>query len=153
MTIVHSPRTPLLVIGYGNELRRDDGVGPKVAATVAEWGIPGVRALSVHQLTPELADSIASADRVVFVDASIGATDSIQVNDIESNDSFQILTHAADPRSLLALAKRTFGHCPPASWLSIPAQDLDFGDELSPLALKGMAAALERLRVLTQSVV
>jgi hypothetical protein len=29
-------KTKLIVIGYGNTLRRDDGVGPKVAEAVAD---------------------------------------------------------------------------------------------------------------------
>ena len=58
----------ILVIGYGNELRRDDGLGPRVAASLAG---PGVRALAVRQLTPELAEEVATARLVVFVDARV----------------------------------------------------------------------------------
>jgi hydrogenase maturation protease len=141
-----TPTFQLLVIGYGNELRRDDGVGPKVAAAVAAWNLPGVKTMICHQLTPELAAPIASAERVVFVDASVGEADSVLMQDLAPNQSLQIISHAADPRSLLALTKQTFGCSPPASWLSIPVQDLDFGDELSPLARKGMEEALEKLR-------
>ena len=43
-----------LVIGYGNELRGDDGLGPYIAARVEEQCLPHVRTLTVHQLTPEL---------------------------------------------------------------------------------------------------
>ena len=32
----------ILVIGYGNTLRGDDGVGPKVAEAVAALALPGV---------------------------------------------------------------------------------------------------------------
>jgi hydrogenase maturation protease len=149
---VDSQGTRLLVIGYGNELRRDDGVGPKVAASVAEWNLPRVLSLAVHQLTPELADPIALADRVIFVDASTGPAESVQMREIEPNDSLQIITHAADPRSLLALAKRTFGRCPCASWLSIPARDLEFGAELSPMARKGLGTALEELRKIADEI-
>src|SRR5262249_51109422 len=63
----------LLVIGYGNELRGDDGVGPAAARAVAAWAEPCVQAIATHQLTPELADAIAGAEEVVFVDARIGA--------------------------------------------------------------------------------
>lgn len=147
-----TPRVQLLVIGYGNELRRDDGVGPKVAASVADWKLPGVKAMICHQLTPEFAEPIALAERVVFVDASVGEGHSVHVRDIEPNNNFQIITHAADPRSLLALAKQTFGRSPAASWLSIPVQDLEFGDELSPLARKGVEEALEKLRKMADEV-
>jgi hydrogenase maturation protease len=136
----------LLVIGYGNELRRDDGVGPKVVAAVAAWNLPNVRTLIDHQLTPEFAEPIASARRVVFVDASLSPGDSVHLHDIEPHDHPEIITHVSDPRSLLALARQAFGRCPPASWLSIPVQDLDFGEGLSQVAQKGVGAALEALR-------
>ncbi len=65
----------LLVIGYGNPLRGDDGVGPAVSGAIAVLGLPGVRALSVHQLTPELAAEAAGARVAVFVDAAVDSTE------------------------------------------------------------------------------
>jgi Ni,Fe-hydrogenase maturation factor len=67
--------TSLLVIGYGNALRGDDGAGPcaarlfgeRCAARPGNDGAP--RVLVVHQLLPELVDDIAQAARVVFIDA------------------------------------------------------------------------------------
>ncbi len=44
--------TKVLVIGYGNTLRSDDGAGKRVAELVAEWQLLNVRSLLVHQLTP-----------------------------------------------------------------------------------------------------
>ena len=61
-----------LVIGYGNTLRGDDGIGPAVAEAVAALGLPGVRVIVAHQLTPELAADLADAQLVVFVDAAVG---------------------------------------------------------------------------------
>jgi hydrogenase maturation protease len=46
----------VLVLGYGNTLRRDDAVGPLAAEAVAGWGRPGVLALALPQLLPELAE-------------------------------------------------------------------------------------------------
>ena len=53
----------ILVIGYGNTLRRDDAVGCLIADEVACWQRPGVRSMSVAQLTPELAAELAAARR------------------------------------------------------------------------------------------
>ena len=36
----------LLVIGYGNTLRRDDGVGPRVAEAVEGLRLAGVRTIA-----------------------------------------------------------------------------------------------------------
>lgn len=141
----------LLVIGYGNELRRDDGVGPKVAAAVAEWSLPRVQAIACHQLTPELTDAIASAAQVVFIDAALGPG-SVEYREIEPDETSQVMTHASNPASLLALARRAFGRCPPASWLTIPILDVDFGEELSPLAREGLNVAVEKIRSLANSI-
>jgi hydrogenase maturation protease len=145
-------RAQLLVIGYGNELRRDDGVGPKVAAAVAEWNLPRVQGIACHQLTPELTDAIASAGHIVFVDAALGAGGLVQCRDIEPDENSQVMTHATDPRSLLALANQAFGRCPTASWLTIPIQAVDFGEELSPLARQGLKIALEKIRSLVDAI-
>src|SRR5205823_6351255 len=68
------PREPrpysFVVIGYGNDLRGDDGVGQRVALSVACWRQPGVMALALHQLTPELTTWLVRATFAIFVDAS-----------------------------------------------------------------------------------
>ena len=142
----------LLVIGYGNELRRDDGVGTKVAAAVAEWKLPRIEAIDCQQLTPELTEPISLAAHVVFVDAALDAGGSIQIREIEPDQNSQVMTHATNPRALLALAKQAFGRCPPATWLTIPIQDVDFGEELSPLARQGLEIAMEKIRLLAQNI-
>ena len=60
-----------LIVGYGNPLRGDDGVGQAVAQAFAEED--GVDALACHQLTPELAERFAAAARVVLIDAATGS--------------------------------------------------------------------------------
>src|SRR5262249_10360792 len=57
---------------YGNELRGDDGIGPRVARAVEGWGLPGVTALSAHALVPEMAVAVAGAEGVGFGEARGG---------------------------------------------------------------------------------
>jgi hydrogenase maturation protease len=143
------PRTSgLLVIGYGNPLRGDDGVGPKVAEAIEELHLPGVDTLSCHQLSPEHAEPVSRARTVIFVDAAVDAPNDVQLRQLEPNESSQLMAHAADPRTMLALARDVFGHCPEAWWLTIPAVKLDFGENLSPLARQGYEAALKHIRAL-----
>src|SRR2546421_12899232 len=61
-----------LVIGYGNPLRTDDGVGWQVAQQLATDLADDVDVIGTHQLTPELAEPISRAGLVVFVDAGVG---------------------------------------------------------------------------------
>src|SRR5437762_2384590 len=109
------PEIDLLVIGYGNTLRCDDGAGIKAAEAVAALNLPGVSVITRHQLVPELAEPISQAHAVVFVDANAkAAADSPQFSEIQPEDSGQIFDHAANPRSLLGLTRRLFGLAPQA---------------------------------------
>ena len=124
-------KTRILIIGYGNTLRGDDGVGPRVAEAIAALGLPGVRTLACPLLTPELADPISRVEKVVFVDAAVDAPRDVQWRELQPNESSQIMAHAADPRTMLALSRDVFGHVPAAWWLTIPAVDLGFHEAFS----------------------
>jgi hydrogenase maturation protease len=69
----------LLVIGYGNTLRSDDGVGQRVAEAVTALSLPDVKTVSCDLLTPEWADPISQAKQVIFVDASVDAAREVQL--------------------------------------------------------------------------
>jgi len=145
-----TPIAGLLVIGYGNPLRCDDGVGPKVAEAIEELHLPDVHTLSCHQLSPEHAEPVSRARTVIFVDAAVDAPNEVQLRKLEPNTSSQLMAHAADPRTMLALARDVFGHCPEAWWLTIPAAKLEFGEEFSPLARRGYEAALRQIQALAE---
>ena len=142
-----SIETGVLVIGYGNTLRGDDGVGPRVAEAVGRRRLPGVRTLICPLLTPELADQISRAEKVIFVDAAVDAPNAVQWRRLEPNETSQLMAHAADPRTMLALARDVFGRVPEAWWLTIPAVDLGFREALSPEVQRGFAEAVEKIQV------
>jgi hydrogenase maturation protease len=147
-------RDVTLVIGFGNTLRSDDGVGPRVAAAVAAWDLPNVEAIAVHQLTPELAARLAQARMVVFVDARPGAeADAYEVHPISAAPVSQAAGHTCDPRSLLNLARQAYGRHPSAWLVTVPATNLLFGERLSPTAERESKAALRQIAlVLTRSI-
>ena len=140
----------LIVIGYGNTLRGDDGVGVRVAEAVAALQLPGVRTFTCQQLSPEHAELIARAEHVVFVDAAVDAPKDVQLRELVPGDTTQLMGHAADPRTMLALAREVFGHAPKAWWLTIPAVSLEFGESLSPAAERGCHEAVEKIRALSR---
>jgi hydrogenase maturation protease len=141
----------LLLIGYGNTLRSDDGVGPKVVEAVAALKLPGVETLICDLLTPEVADPISRAETVVFVDAALDAPAEVQLRPLTPADSSQIMAHAADPRTMLAFARDVFGHAPEAWWLTIPVKDISIGEHFSDLAWKGVGRAIQKIRDLQQA--
>jgi len=136
----------LLVIGYGNSLRGDDGVGPRVAEAVGGLRLPGVFTITCHQLSPEHAEAISKAEGVVFVDASLEAADGVQFREVTAGETTQLLAHAADPRTLLALARDVYGRAPKAWWLTISVDDLSFSETLSATGQRDVEQAIELIR-------
>jgi hydrogenase maturation protease len=143
-----NPAAGILVIGYGNTLRGDDGVGSRVAEAVAAMNLPGVRTLVCPMLTPELADPISRAAKVIFVDAAVDAPKEVQWRRLEPNETSQLMAHAANPRTMLALARDVFGHVPEAWWLTIPALKLDFSEDLTPETQRGFEDAVKKIQEL-----
>ena len=133
-SLVVSP-ADILVIGYGNSLRSDDGVGPCLAEAVRQWSIQGVVAQSAHQLTPEMAATLHSAKAVVFIDARLDR-DSTEVRcvPLDGPEGAHIQPHLTTPEGLLHLARSLYGRAPAAWLITIPVTDLAFGDRLSPEA-------------------
>jgi len=140
-----SSKHHLLVIGYGNTLRGDDGVGPRVVEAVAAMHLPDVDTIVCQQLSPEHTAPISLARAVIFVDAAVDVLNAVQLRPLEPGDTTQLMAHAADPRTMLALSRDVFGSVPSAWWLTIPAVKMDFSEELSPQAHVGMDDAIGKI--------
>jgi hydrogenase maturation protease len=122
--------TRILVIGYGNPLRADDGAGGAVAERLAA-GIDDRRVTIVdaHQLMPEHVTLVSGADRVVFVDASCEvAAGAFRCAPIEpAGEIDQPLGHQMRPEALLAWADSLYGARPQACLYAIGVGSLEFG--------------------------
>lgn len=136
----------VVVIGIGSDLRGDDAVGRLVAATM-EGRREGVRVLSVHQLTPELAADLAAARRAVFVDAAIGIQE-VAVRPVAPAGAGGAFAHHATPEGLLALAEEAYGWAPEGWVVSVPAERFDLGAGLSEVSAAGFGQAAVLLREL-----
>lgn len=134
-----------LVLGYGNELRGDDGAGPFVAREVDALSLPGVRVRVSQQLAPELAEEIANAGRVLFVDAAIHSR-RVVCAEVFPAPNGNVIEHCNSPAAMLALAQAVFGHAPPAFLVTVPATNLNFSLELSAETQQHALAAVEQVR-------
>jgi Ni,Fe-hydrogenase maturation factor len=113
--------------------------------------MPAVRSIEVQQLTPELAEALASAEIALFVDARIADGDeSVQVTPIAPSGARATLAHTSSPRTLLALAHAIYGRHP-RSWLvTVPGAEFSPGIGLSPIARRGTQVALKRIAALIE---
>ncbi len=142
----------VLVIGYGNTLRSDDGVGQAVVERINAWNLPNVQVLAVHQLTPELAEPLSNVNLAIFVDAyPADFGEEVQVYPVEPASSGWTMGHTSAPKGLLAIAQALYNYHPQAWLVAIPAKNFELGDRLSPLAERGIAKALKLIDQLIQN--
>ena len=131
----------ILVIGYGNSLRSDDGVGQLVAMAVEKWHLPKVKSLYLHQLVPELAEKIAEFETVIFIDASL-ETKQVKLTRLKNLQTNGNWTHHLTPESLIYLTEFLYKKKPQTWSIDIPISNLDFGDKISNFAEEGKQKAL-----------
>lgn len=147
----------ILLIGYGNTLRGDDGLGPALVERLVRCSSrDDLRPVVCHQLTPELALELAAADvdAVLFADAGAAPPpdgEIVQLRPLEPKPAETAVGHFGDPAALLFLAERLYGRCPPAWMITLPGRDFGFSDTLSQAAQEMLAAGEgEALSLLAQ---
>jgi hydrogenase maturation protease len=138
----------VLIIGIGNTLRRDDGVGI-VAAQKLEKTVGGhACAIVCQQLTPELAKNLSEADRVIIIDADQGnIPGQVTVKEIKpGNQAFNPLTHELDPATLLTISRELYGKCPDAFLITVTGSTFEYGENLSQPATDAIPEVLQHVR-------
>lgn len=124
--------TSALVIGYGNPLREDDGVGWRAAELLEERLSPGAAGIiQCHQLTPELAAKLEQARVVVFLDAACDQEPGIVSCVSVQADEAGAWSHHLSPGQLLTLAKQLSGQAPPAFLIRGGVLRMGLGEKLT----------------------
>jgi len=133
----------VLVFGYGNPGRRDDGLGPAVVEALEPLGLEGVTLDSNYQLSVEDAAVVAAHDAVVFVDADATGPEPFWFGAIEPANDVSFSTHSVRPEAVLALARDALGGAAAGYILGVRGYAFDeFGEELTAGARRNMDAAL-----------
>jgi hydrogenase maturation protease len=133
-------------------MREDDGIGPFLAQWAEErWrGDARVRVLCDHQWTPDMAEEIAAAETVIFVDCSLDqAPGQLMLRDL-SPASLKpgLVTHHLGAAELLRVAEDLYGTQPHrACLLTIGAGSIELGEGLSPAVRYSLPDAEELLEV------
>jgi hydrogenase maturation protease len=136
----------LLLIGYGNPDREDDGVAWHILrALTIKLGLAAPESYEDEfplfesidfafylQLTPEMAEEIASYEFVCFIDAHTGSIpESVRLIDVESEFQRSPFTHHLTPQSLLSLCETIYEKKPDAALLSVLGYRFLFTRQLS----------------------
>lgn len=137
----------VLLYGYGNPGRQDDGLGNAFVNRMQKWvkkeKIQEVYFDSNYQLNIEDAHEIADKDVVIFVDASIEEIDEFCITTVDEKRDVTFTTHAASPGYVYGLCKEMFGKAPVTYLFHIKGYEWEFKEELTDKALKNMEKALD----------
>jgi hydrogenase maturation protease len=137
-------RPSILLIGYGNPGRLDDGLGPALAEALASVQLPGLAVDSDYQLNLEDAAAAAEYEIVVFADASVSGAEPFTFTEVQPEQGLSFSSHELSPPQLLALTRDTFQREPKAYLLGIRGYDFnEFGERLSQRAQRNLKAALD----------
>lgn len=133
----------ILVIGCGNPLRRDDGIGRVAIERLDALFVDGdVRFKSVHQLTPELAADAAEARFVIFIDARCDCEPGeLRCESVDPSTSHPSSPHQYTPHSIVSIAAELYGAKPAAAIVSMGGADFEHGEGLS----ETVSARIDRL--------
>lgn len=137
--------TPLLLIGYGNPGRGDDGLGPKFVERVARLPLAGLTFLTDYQLSPDHVLAVAEAERVIFADAMIAGEEPYLFEPIQPRQDEDVASHSLTPSAVLGLATVLYGRSPEAFVMGITGYDFDEVKEgLSAAAIANLDLAVAR---------
>ena len=136
----------ILIYGYGNPGRQDDGLGPALVDRLENERIPGVATDSNYQLQIEDAVALSQNDTVIFVDAAEIGDAPFTFTALEPSNEIAFTTHTISPGSVLALCNEMYRKPVRAYVLAIRGYGWEFVEELTPVAEKNLEEAYRFLR-------
>ncbi len=137
----------ILVYGYGNPGRSDDGLGIEFTQRFesltknkkeVHWSFD-----SNYQLNIEDADALAGNDIVIFADASEEEIDDFCISLVDAKSEMSFTTHAASPGYIVHLCEKLFNKRPVVYLLHIKGYDWEFKEGLSEKAVQNLQKALD----------
>jgi hydrogenase maturation protease len=137
----------IVVIGIGNDFRRDDGVGWAVAAGIGDRTLPGVRAMTAVGEPAAILEAWADVSLAIVVDAALGdgtAPGTIRRWTLDDDDWPAVLSsHAMGLPQTYALGAAV-GQVPEKLVVfTVDIADADHGVGLSPLVAAAVPGVID----------
>ena len=140
----------ILIYGYGNPGRQDDGLGNAFTNRIQEWvaieGLHDFHFDSNYQLNIEDAEAISNMDLVIFADASEEEIDDFCLSKVDGTSGVSFTTHAASPGYIVKLCEEIFNKKPLVLLLHIKGYEWEFKEGISEKATANLNAALRYMK-------
>ena len=142
------------ILCLGNELVHDDGVGIRIGRILMQLPLPdGVRVELAPQLGFDLLDVVASADRIVLVDAMTtgrppGTCEVLDGRAIERYRACAPASHSIGIAELMEVARKLAPQRDPATLHFVGVEGTsfcDYGMELSPEVAAAVPVAVDAI--------
>lgn len=139
--------TTSLIIGIGNQGRKDDGIGWALVDRIQECGYQG-RCEFRYQLNVEDAELVAQYEDVLFVDATREPLpDGYALREVGPVSSFTFSTHELSPAAVLHLAEDLYDKTPSGHLLVIRGYEWGIGEGISDPSLEHIDHLMKSLCV------
>jgi len=141
----------ILIYGYGNPGRQDDGLGKALVELAEEWvqnnNLENISLDIGYQLLVEDVTLIESKDLIIFVDATMDERIAeFDLAPVEADDRETFTMHQVSPGFILALYETLYGPAPPAYLLQIRGYEWELKESVSPGGRENLAEAWRALR-------
>jgi hydrogenase maturation protease len=132
----------LVVFGWGNVSRGDDGLGPLLLARIAEARWADASLIEDFQLQLEHALDLQGADLALFLDAGKDTPAPFAFTEIHARPGMTHTSHALAPETVLGVYEKTLGGRPPPSFLlCLRGERFELGEGLSAEGAARLEAA------------
>jgi len=140
----------LLVIGYGDREKSDEGAGCRIAEIIQAKDLKEMEGLSVQSLTPRLASLIVKAKTVIFINSYFlfenMKPEIIVKHFLPGSETNEIeINYPEPPSSLLSFADATYHQKPNAFWILVPAIKHEQGEDFSTSTKKAIEKTIAYL--------
>lgn len=133
------------IVGIGNTLRSDDGVGAHICQLLEEKRLPAVTVITTQQLDIALADDLSKFDSVVFIDASL-EEETISFGPLLAEDhQARAFSHQINAAMLVSLTSKLFSTNTQFYICAIGAYNFEMGNRLSEKAIRNATEAASLL--------
>jgi hydrogenase maturation protease len=140
-----------LIIGYGNPLRGDDGAGWHAVERLRDalGDREDVELQALHQLTPELAETLAHFDRAIFIDAGVpdenAPPGTLTHRTLTPAGVAATTLHHFTPEKLLRWTGDLYGAEPEAVLFVVTGERFAFEETLSPPVEDAIVSLVSRI--------
>lgn len=140
----------VLLYGYGNPGRQDDGLGNTFVDRIESWineeKLDYIEIDSNYQLNIEDAEVISNYDLVIFIDASVEDIKDFCLVKVTKATEVIFTTHAASPGYIVDLCKQIYSKAPPTYLLHLKGFEWAFKEGLTEKAEQILNNAIKYMK-------